>query len=70
MDIINVACVVYGIYVACDADLRLKNFRVKELSKEWTLEDAVNKYCEWEYHRGLVFGWSTVIYMTTKPSRS
>ncbi|MDR3543253.1 MAG: hypothetical protein P4L69_20175 [Desulfosporosinus sp.] len=61
MVIINLACVVYSVYVACDADLRKKNYQVEELSKEWTLEDAVNKYSEWEYLRGLVLGRDAVL---------
>ena len=60
MDFINSTFVVYSIYVTCDADLRKTNSRVEESSREWTLEDAVKKNSEWEYRRGLVFGWGSV----------
>ncbi|EGW40501.1 hypothetical protein [Desulfosporosinus sp. OT] len=60
MDFINSTFIVYSIYVTCDADLRKTNSRVEESSREWTLEDAVKKYSEWEYRRGLVFGWGSV----------
>lgn len=64
MEFTNVACVVYSIYVTCNADLRKTNSRVEESSREWTLADAVKKYSEWEYRRGLVFGWDFSVVMT------
>ena len=44
-------------FVLCDADLRETNSQVNESSKNCTLGEAIKKYTEWEYRRGLVFGW-------------
>ena len=49
-----------SIDVICDADRRGTNPLVRFDSKKFTLEDAVEKYSEMEYRRGLVLGWDAV----------
>jgi hypothetical protein len=51
--------VVIVVTVLCGADRRKPNSRVEESNREWTLEVSVKKHFEWEYRRGLVFGWGS-----------
>lgn len=57
MDIIDFD---FFVDIICDADSSQTSILAKHFRVKFTLADALNKYAECVYRRGLVLGWGEV----------